>query len=121
MCKNLTTKELLVINKVSVKKEDSFIYKFDRLQTFNISEFETIEKELISLIDDYKTNGKTENFNLVLSNVITCFEHILFLFYCHYNKNDTYKIKNIEEVENTKDIASIYISIRAISNELILV
>ncbi|CAA0177610.1 hypothetical protein [Tenacibaculum maritimum] len=108
--------EIDLNNKISKKDKKSFLFKLDRLQTFDMSEFDLILTNLDLLIKKYNDLGKTKLYTIMLKNITLFFQHILFLFYCHYNPNDNYKINNISEIE---DITNIYIKIRQISDRII--
>ncbi|ADV50983.1 hypothetical protein I2486_18385 [Cellulophaga sp. E16_2] len=113
---NFEQLEIDINKKVSTRGKESFIFKLDKLNTFDTVDFDKIINDLYLLNLKYKENGKTEFYIELLKKVTLFFQHILFLFYCHYNDSDNYKISNISDIE---DLTNIYQKIRQISSEII--
>lgn len=110
--------EKYCLNEVEATNKNTFMYKFHEYGYFNVDRFYEFINKIKNLYDYYKEHGKSDNYNYLTKLIIDRLYYIVFLFYCHENPNDLFRILNYEEIKN--NVPDYMENIRKIIGELII-
>lgn len=84
--------EKYCLEEINAVEETTFMYQLHECGFFDKMKFQQFLNAISELVKFYVENGKTKNYEGVVSGIVDSFSYIMLTFYCHLDSNDLYVI-----------------------------
>lgn len=92
--------EEFCLAEINAQNKNTFFFQLHECSFFDVTAFNKLILNVKKLIELYSTYGITNNYKTILKQLRDKFFYVTFLFYCHLNPNDLFRIKNYSDIEN---------------------
>ena len=98
----------------------NFIFELFNQNTFDEERFHRFIGSIVMFVDEYSVRQdlSKKDYFYCINEIVKICEDILWAFTRHYRKDDTFVIKNFDQIE--ENLAQYYMSLREYTEKLIL-
>lgn len=111
--------ERYCLEEIEAVEETTFMYQLHECGFFDKMKFQQFLKVISELVNCYVENGKTKNYEGIVSGIVDCFSYIMLLFYCHLDHNDMYVIENYNDIK--EEIPEFFENMRIATRNIITI
>lgn len=92
--------EEFCLTEINAQNKNTFFFQLHECSFFDVEAFNNLILNVKKLFHLYSIYGATNKFNFISNELKDKFFYVTFLFYCHLNPNDLFRIKNYSDIEN---------------------